>query len=510
MAFMSEQPLKQDLPDSDLHPAAMPRRSGGANPYVFTGLSARLLGLTALFVMLAEVLIFLPSIGRALEVDLRDRVKDADLAIAMLQSFQSEDLDPSIDARLLYFTNALMIARTGDGTSKAIFQSAPPVVHLSVNLQTESAWGLISKALQVLVLRDPDAVMGVSGVSPTDDILSVEMLFRVEPQRQALLTYARNVLVLSLIISLFTAGLVYLALQQSIVRPVRRLSRAMSGFARRPLSSFEDLRSAKRRDELGEASRALASMRQTVRNSLVQNQRLASLGTGMTQINHDLRNLLSTALLLSEQLENSEDSRVRQKMPHITQSIEAAADLCQQTLSFAREGSVMLRTKPMLLSRLMLEIDLQLSARFPQLDLAVTLSKPEIDGIVSLDLTQIERVLANLMTNASQAGANTVWVDAARGTGDSWSLLVSDDGMGFAAHALERLFEPFAGTTKSQGTGLGLYNARDVMRAHDGDLELQDPGPQSGGHITTFALHFKSDLLRGGRRETGVISPNEE
>ena len=84
----------------------------------------------------------------------------------------------------------------------------------------------------------------------------------------------------------------------------------------------------------------------------------------MTQINHDLRNLLSTALLLSEQLENSEDPRVRQKMPHITQSIEAAADLCQQTLSFAREGSVMLRTKPMLLSRLMLEIDLQLSARF--------------------------------------------------------------------------------------------------------------------------------------------------
>ena len=96
--------------------------------------------------------------------------------------------------------------------------------------------------------------MAVSGVSPTDDILSVEMLFRVEPQRQALLTYARNVLVLSLIISLFTAGLVYLALQQSIVRPVRRLSRAMSGFARRPLSSFEDLRSAKRRDGLGEAS----------------------------------------------------------------------------------------------------------------------------------------------------------------------------------------------------------------------------------------------------------------
>ena len=216
---------------------------------------------------------------------MRDRVKDADLAIAVLQSFQSEDLDPSIDARLLYFTNALMIARTGDGTSKAIFQSAPPVVHLS-----GIAWGLISKALQVLVLRDPNAVMAVSGVSPTDDILSVEMLFRVEPQRQALLTYARNVLVLSLIISLFTAGLVYLALQQSIVRPVRRLSRAMSGFARRPLSSFEDLRSAKRRDELGEASRALASMRQTVRNSLVQNQRLASLGTGMTQINHDLRN----------------------------------------------------------------------------------------------------------------------------------------------------------------------------------------------------------------------------
>ena len=129
---------------------------------------------------------------------------------------------------------------------------------------------------------------------------------------------------------------------------------------------------------------------------------------------------------------------------------------------------------------------------------------------MSLDLTQIERVLANLMTNASQAGANTVWVDAARGTGDSWSLLVSDDGMGFKAHALERLFEPFAGTTKPQGTGLGLYNARDVMRAHDGDLELQDPGPQSGGQITTFALHFKSDLLRGGRRETGVISPNEK
>ena len=507
---MSEQRLNPELSDSDPESAATPKHRSARNPYWFTGLSARLLGLTALFVMLAEVLIFLPSIGRALEVDLRDRVKDADLAIAMLQSFQSEDLDPSIDARLLHFTNALMIARTGDGTSKAIFQSAPPVVHLNVNLQAEPAWGLIRKALQVLFLSDPDAVMGVSGVSPTDDILTVEMLFRVEPQRRALLGYAGNILGLSLMISLFTAGLVYLALQRSIVRPVRRLSLAMSGFAKRPLSSFDDLKSAQRRDELGEASRALVSMRQTVRNSLVQNQRLASLGTGMTQINHDLRNLLSTALLLSEQLENSDDPRVRQKMPQITQSIEAAADLCQQTLSFAREGSVMLRTKPILLSRLMLEIDLQLSARFPQLDVAVTLNEPDIDGVVSLDFAQVERVLANLMTNAAQAGASTVWVDAARGTGDSWLLLVSDDGPGFAEHALVRLFEPFSSTTKAEGTGLGLYNARDVMRAHDGDLELRDPGPQSGGKITTFAMNFKSDLLRGGLDGIGVVGLNEK
>ena len=68
MALMSEQPLKQDLPDSDPQPVAMPRQSGGANPYLFTGLSARLLGLTALFVMLAEVLIFLPSIAARLRL----------------------------------------------------------------------------------------------------------------------------------------------------------------------------------------------------------------------------------------------------------------------------------------------------------------------------------------------------------------------------------------------------------------------------------------------------------
>jgi signal transduction histidine kinase len=92
-------------------------------------------------------------------------------------------------------------------------------------------------------------------------------------------------------------------------------------------------------------------------------------------------------------------------------------------------------------------------------------------------------VLNNLGRNARQAGAGSVRVGA-RLVGGRILIDIADDGPGLSDKARDRLFEPFAGSARDGGTGLGLIIARDIMRAHGGDIELVETGASG----TTFRM----------------------
>jgi signal transduction histidine kinase len=219
-----------------------------------------------------------------------------------------------------------------------------------------------------------------------------------------------------------------------------------------------------------------------VRAALRQKARLAALGSAITKINHDLRNILATARLVSDRLADSSDPKVQRMAPTLVGSIDRAVTLCEQTLAYARDELPRPRRERFALGDLVEEVG-RVVALLTKDGGAWQTFVPE-GLIVHADRDQLFRVFVNLGRNAVEAGARQVRVTAAlRGTSDL-TVDVADDGPGIPAKAQDKLFQPFAGTARAGGTGLGLAIARELVRAHGGELTLA----QTSADGTSFRI----------------------
>ena len=158
--------------------------------------------------------------------------------------------------------------------------------------------------------------------------------------------YSWRILNLSVVISVITATLMFVALRWMMVRPLENLTRSLIAFRRAPEDRSSDLTDLGRRDEIGVAQREMAAMKEGLRAALRQRTRLATLGTAVNKISHDLRNMLATATLISDRLVESQDPEVRRIAPTLVRAIDRAATLCSTTLNFTRETPP-LRLEPM-------------------------------------------------------------------------------------------------------------------------------------------------------------------
>lgn len=455
-------------------------------PVLNLSLSARLLALTTLFVMLAEVLIYAPSIGRFRKVWLEERLDAAHLAGLAIEATPDGMLDMELQRRLLDHARAAGIVLTRpDGAVRVIGPDMPAHAHAVYDLRDASFFGLIGDAF-VTLTRDRDRMLRVIGRSSRDGQPLLEVLVDETPLRAEMLAYSERILGLSLFISLLTATLVYLSLQWLMVRPMRRLTASMTAFRAAPEDAGRIIAPSRRSDEIGIAERALAEMQSDLRAALNQRARLAALGAAVTRIHHDLRGILSSALLVSDRLEASEASDVRRLAPVLVSSIERAAALCTRTLTFVREGPPPVARRSFALARLVEEV----GAAVTGADSAATHWVNDVPGGVAVDADRdlLFRVLANLGRNAVEAGARTVWVAARRG-GGRLEITVADDGPGLSPRARHDLFVPFAGSAKAGGSGLGLAIARDLMVAQGGDILLVETG--SAGTVFSLQLPLR-------------------
>ena len=332
-------------------------------------------------------------------------------------------------------------------------------------------------------------VLRVFGDAPRDDGVTVEVLVEEWPLREGMIAFSWRVLGLSIVISLITATLVYLALQWMIVRPLRRLTTNMLAFRDAPDDPLNVIVANPRRDEIGLAQRGLAEMEQALRTSLRQQARLAALGVAVTKISHDLRGILSTAQLLSDRLADSSDPNVQRLAPTLIGSIDRAVSLCGQTLDYARDDLPPPRRTRFVLAGLVQEVGgvvSLLTGNKARWDAAVG---PDIDIVADRD--QMFRVLVNLGRNAVEAGATSVRVTATTSAG-SICLEVADNGPGLPAKARDKLFMPFTGSARAGGTGLGLAIARDVIHAHGGQITLAVNTPEGA----TFRIELQGAVTR--------------
>jgi len=451
-------------------------------------LSARLLILTIVFVMLAEVLIFLPSVARYRTTWLVERLGAAHVAILTLEAAPDAMVSEELERQLLDFVGAEAIALRRDGARVALLNDRPPTVERSYDLAAEGPVDMIGYALAAL-LSDGQGVIRVVGPSPKDPAVDIELVLAEEPLCSAIIGFAGRILALSLVISIVTAGLVFLVLRWQFVRPMRRLTARMVRFREAPDDASRIVEPSGRRDELGVAERELAVMQQALHDTLTQRRHLAALGAAVAKIQHDLRGVLSTALVVSDRLESSADPEVQRVTPTLVASIDRAVKLASETLHYVGRDQPPRRPERIALAEVVEEAGQGLANG------AVLDNRTAASVRVHADRDQLYRMLHNLLRNAAEAGATriAVTVDPVAPSdpdeGAAISLEVADDGPGLAPRALEKLFQPFEGSARAGGTGLGLAIARELAHSNGGELTLVETGADG----TRFRLRLPVD-----------------
>lgn len=452
------------------------------------GLSARLLVLTILAVMFAEVLIFLPSVANFRERWLEEKLASAAAASLVLAAEGSAELPKSLRDDVLMTIGAKAVAIREEGSSRLLVMDDMPIsVDQQVNVEAIDPFRSIGMALYTLFAGGNEILRVYGAVGDSGKVF--EIIIPDRELRAAMLIYSRNVAFLSLLISLFTATLVFYAINRFMIRPIRAMTRSMLSFVQAPEDPDRIIKPTGRRDELGVAEAELATMQSHLQKALGERKHLADLGLAVSKINHDMRNILASAQLMSDRLAVTKDPSVQSFAPKLVRTIDRAVSYTEGVLAYGRTQEAPPSRRRVLLHQLVAEVHDILGLSSDARIEFVNDVPPDFE--IDADSDQLFRALNNLCRNAVQAMAadqadaviRRLTVRAER-SGSVASIIVEDTGPGLPAKARENLFTAFRGSARSGGTGLGLAIAHELVKAHGGTLELVE----STGGRTVFAI----------------------
>src|SRR6056297_1818057 len=454
-------------------------------------LSGRFLILTVLFVMLAEVLIFVPSIARYREDFLISRLDRSQ--IASLALLAKEDISPELQDELLRNAGVFNVVLRRDEARQLVLSSPIPApITATYDLRDATALELIRDAMILLATPEPQVIRVIGHPVRMAGIL-IEVTLDTKELRDAMIDYGLRILLLSAVISAVTALLLFLAVRSLLVKPIKRVVGHMQSYAAAPEDARRVITPSAGVTELREAEDTLQLMQTQLTGALKQKERLAQLGGAVAKVSHDLRNILTSAQLFTDRIEMSEDPIVKRMAPKLVSSITRAVHLCETTLAYGKAEEPGPRLSRVHLANIVSDvID---SERLSVGDGQVSFSEDiPASLIIRADAEQLYRVIANLVRNARQAIVNSGQPGeiniAATDTDEDWIIHISDTGPGLPEKAREHLFKPFQGGATKGGTGLGLTIAQELVRGHGGQLML-DRSDKTG---TVFAI----TLPRGG------------
>jgi len=461
---------------------------------MLNSLSGRFLILTVIFVMLAEILIFVPSIARFRQDFLLDRLERAQ--IASLALLADDMLTNELEAELLENAEVFNVVLRRDEARQLVLSSPiPRPIEVTVDLRDPSAFELIRDAMMRLATPQSE-VIRVIGAPVREAGLLIEVAMDSGPLRMAMIDYGIRILILSAVISIFTAVLLFASVRLLLVVPIKGVVGSMKRYASAPEDARRIIQPRAGVSELREAEEALLQLQTELTQALKQKERLAQLGGAVAKVSHDLRNILTSAQLFTDRIESSEDPLVRRLAPKLVNSITRAVSLCESTLAFGRAEE----PAPTLTVFQLIDIvsDVLDSERLAEGSQNISFSE-DIPSMMSLraDPEQLFRVVSNLVRNARQAIVATgqpgeISVGAFEDD-DAWWIEISDTGPGLPAKAREHLFTPFQGGARKGGSGLGLAIAAELVRGHGGTLQLKQTGAE--GTAFCIRLHKGDDAM---------------
>ncbi|WEX08484.1 HAMP domain-containing sensor histidine kinase [Chelativorans sp. AA-79] len=444
------------------------------------GLSTKLLLLTILFVMAAEVLIFIPSVANFGHQWMEQRLREASIVGRVLLDGRADNLSREASNDVLMTAGVSAIAVRDGGASRLLVVSQmPPAVDAHIDLDDTGPLEAVLGAFDTLFFGG-DRILRIHG-HVGQSTARYEVILPDRQLRSAMFIYARNVAGLSLLISLFTATLVFYAIDRIMIGPIRAMTRSMLAFGAAPDNAEHIIEPEDRGDEIGIAEVELAEMQKTLHRTLGERKRLAELGLAVSKINHDMRNMLASAQLISDRLAMSADPTVQSLAPKLVRTLDRAVAYSQGVIAYGRAQEAPPSRRRLRVAQLVEDVQASLA-----IDPATGIEfVNEVEPLLEIDADaeQFFRVLSNLCRNAVQAMAGDAdaalvrrLTVSARREELAARIFVADTGPGLPPKARENLFTAFRGSARAGGTGLGLAIAQELVRAHGGEIELVESG----------------------------------
>lgn len=475
-------------------------------------LSEKLLILTILFVMLAEILIFLPSIGNFRRNWLAERLSAAQIAALAVEAAPNNKIPETLRKELLDQAQVYSVAVKHNNQRHLILRSPMPALKVDVyDLRNQNFFSLIWDAIKVYI-QPENTLISVLGKPAMSKVEFIEVLMVQAPLKKAMISFALNILGLSILISIITAALVYLTLNYLLVRPIGLLTENMMSFSENPEDPDKKIIPSGRSDEIGTVENELLSMQTDLSTMLAQKTRLANLGAAISKINHDLRNMLGTAQLVSDRLSNVNDPTVQRVTPRLVRSIDRAIKLCSDTLQYGKPETQAPRRTHFKLRPLIEEVMEELGLPRRGVDVKINI---EDEAMVYGDHDLLYRVFSNLIRNSAQAieaeecTADSAGKEKLNGSalssdqspkvvisvmpeGGKLVIDIIDNGPGLPAAARAHLFEAFKGSYRKGGSGLGLAIAAEIIAAHKGQIDCLEGAK---------GAHFRVQLPQNGKAD---------
>jgi len=445
------------------------------------GLSSRLLILTILFVALLGLITLPATLAQFEDRWLYDHVRAGELASLAVDAAPNQVVSDKLSRQLLNGAGVVSIAVQSGGVRRLLL-AGPRMARTPylVDLR-EGASPLSWSAPFETLFGGPNRMVRVVAKPSFRDGDFVEIVAPDAPLKIALVNYSLSLIGVAALFAVVIAGSLYLLLNLFFVAPIQRITRSMERFRADPESPAAAIHPSGRRDEIGRAESELDRMQADLRAALNARARMAALGEAVAKINHDLRNMLTSAQVASERMAQSGDPKVALALPRLERALDRAIKLATGVLAYGKTEEPAPAPAPLRLAPA-IEAAAEDAGLTPEGVRLVSSVSPRL--AVNADAEQLHRILVNLMRNGREAiqsdpgagrkGAITV---AAERRDDSVVIRVSDNGPGVPERVQAKLFQPFAGSGRAEGAGLGLAIARELAQAHGGDVVLAETGP---------------------------------
>ncbi len=333
---------------------------------------------------------------------------------------------------------------------------------------------------------------------------------------QSLLNNSQNIIVLSIISLIFMAIVIGQVLSRMVVRPLKMLEESMGVIAE---GKFERVSIDSHDREILSLANAFNTMLKELelrQRHLVQSEKLASLGTLLSGVAHELNNPLSnissSCQILTEEIEDTDIPYKKELLSQIDEQTDRARNIVRSLLEFSREK--VFKKELVRLKALFEETIRFVKGQVPT-NITIALNIPE-EITIYVDKQRMQQAFLNLIKNAIDSMGDTgdIHIEAARHNAidkieveaeifnylkyhgkctleeDTVDIIIKDSGPGIPQELLSRIFDPFF-TTKDvgKGSGLGLFIVHEIIEEHDGCIAVDSKLNEGTTFLIRLPLH---------------------